>query len=332
MNKPFKPMFFTFLILLGALALSAFVLGSATGSFKELFNALFFPSASDAYSIILWKLRAPRILAAIIVGAGLSSSGCALQSILRNPLAEPYTLGISSGASFGITLATVLGLTSINVFFLPAFSFAGTLLCIFAVYFITLRFSFSSFSLLLSGVMFGLIFSSLSMLLIALSDPNKMSAAILWLFGDLSNVNISMLWISCALILPLTIFLWTRSKELNALSLGEEKAHYLGVNVKRSKQIIFIVCALLTGVCVALCGVIGFVGLIVPNLLRLFLGSDNRVLLPASTILGGAFLLLCDTFARTVARPLELPVGVLTGVVGGAFFLLLLIKTSETEK
>jgi iron complex transport system permease protein len=299
--------------------------------FADLIRVLFSTSTTDTLSTIIWKIRMPRIVLGIFAGMGLATVGCVFQGLLRNPLADPYTLGISGGAAFGATLCTVSGVAAMTLFSLPVCAFIGSLASFYAVYFIASRKNFSISSLILTGVIFGFIFSSAVLLILALAAPDKIQPSIIWLSGDLSAPDVRLIAIVSAIIILGIIVLFIFSKELNILVLGEEKAATLGMNTERTKKIIFITASLITGACVCATGIIGFVGLVIPHLMRKITGPDHRILLPASALAGGIFLPLCDTLARSIIAPVELPVGVITGLAGGIFFLFFLLRPGESR-
>lgn len=311
--------------------LFSLLFGGSRLPLSELAAGLFNRDAGGIASTIIWKIRVPRVLLAVFVGMGLAGSGCVFQGLLRNPLADPYTLGVSGGAAFGATVAIVTGLASASVFSLPLFAFLGSLACFYAVYAIASRKSFSVNSLILTGVVFGFIFSSAVLLILAVANPDKLHASIIWLTGDLSGSDPRLLFVVAAVVLAGSAALYFFSRELNILTLGEEKASNLGVETETVKKAAFVTASLITGACVSASGIIGFVGLIMPHLMRKIVGPDHRWLIPASLLGGAAFLPLCDAAARTVIAPLELPVGVITGLVGGVFFLAFLIRSGEHE-
>ncbi len=303
-------------------------LGEVEVSWQGIFKVITGNSGFGLESSVIRDIRLPRILIALIVGAGLAVSGGVFQSILRNPLAEPYTLGISGGACFGVALASLL-LGFRFSFLIPSAGWLGALAAVFIVYLLSLRRNFTTISLILSGIVINFLFSSLVLVLFAFIKPNRVQSMILWLMGDLSSSNFNLVRTGYIVILPAILVIIAFSRKLDILSLGDDKAHSLGLNVKREKQFFYILASLITGTAIALSGVVGFVGLLIPHLMRKFLGTSNRNVLIFSALSGAVFLLLADTFARTIISPLELPVGVVTGLVGGFFFLLVLILGKE---
>ncbi len=315
-------------ILLVAVAIGALFLGGADIS-AGIWQAILHPSDSDMASAIIWKIRVPRVLAGLLAGMGLAAAGCVFQGMLRNPLADPYTLGISGGAAFGAAVVMLWGGAHSHAL-LPAGAFAGTVLSVLLVYAATVRKSFSLSSLILSGVIIGFLFSSLVLLLVAIVNPQRLQGALVWLMGDLSGSSSSLAKYASLVIVPGTTLLVFAARELNVLMLGDEKARTLGISPGKVKGILFLIASLITGACVALGGIIAFVGLIIPHMVRPITGNDHRILIPASALGGASFLVLCDTAARTVIAPIELPVGVITGLAGGIFFLYLLFTTKES--
>jgi len=274
-------------------------------------------------SIIL-SLRLPRAILAGLVGAGLSVSGATFQALLRNPLADPYILGVSSGAAVGAILAILLGLGTFS-FGLPLASFLGALLTILVVfYFGRQDRKIHPNTLLLAGVITGSFLSALIMFFISVSQKEELHTIIFWLMGDFSFSNARAVLIIFPYILLGVFLLYLRSRHLNLILSGEENAVQLGVDVEKLKLISYLSASLITAASVSVCGLIGFVGLIIPHSARLIFGPDHRLLIPSAALLGASFLIASDTFARTLLAPVELPVGVITAAFGGPFFIYLL--------
>lgn len=307
-------------ILLGVVLFSLWM-GPSRISLRDLFSLIFKGKGTTEHSI-LFDIRLPRIILGFSIGGALSLSGVILQGIFRNPLVEPYTLGISGGAGLGVSLNIVLGLHRIfGVLSLPLSGFLGAILVLLIIYFLSRRGEILKIrSLLLCGVMVSFISSSLIMLLMAVSRVEDLHGIIFWMMGSLEEPNRFLIHLVSAFSLMGLMISYLFSLSLNALSLGEEGAFHLGVNVERMKRLLFLLASLLTGLSVSVSGVIGFVGLVVPHFVRMFIGRDHRVLLISSYLCGAAFLILCDTLARTIISPSELPVGVLTGILGGSLF------------
>jgi iron complex transport system permease protein len=274
---------------------------------------------------IVRDLRLPRSVQAALVGAALAASGAAFQALLRNPLAEPYILGVSGGAAVGAVCAIVLGLAA-HVWAVPLAAFLGALVAIALV----LRISVSIGStldtrvLLLGGVVIGAFFNACILLALTFADTESFRSAIFWMMGSFSGATWRGSGVLALYLVPALLVLLALARPLNLLAIGEETAAYLGVSVERVKYLAYATASLLTAAAVAVAGVIGFVGLVVPHVVRFIWGSDYRFLIPASALLGAAFLVLADAVARTAAAPTELPMGAVTALVGVPFFLWLL--------
>jgi len=279
---------------------------------------------TETEQAIILSLRFPRALLAGLVGAGLSVSGVIFQALLKNPLADPYILGVSSGAAVGAIVAILMGLSTLS-FGLPLASFVGALLTILAVfYFGRQEGKIHPNTLLLAGVIIGSFLSALIMFFISVSQKEELHTIIFWLMGDFSFSNYQTIRIIFPYILLSFLFLYSRARQLNLILSGEENALQLGVNVENLRLISYLSASLLTAASVSVCGLIGFVGLIIPHAVRLIFGPDHRLLIPASALVGASFLIASDTVARTLLAPTELPVGVITAAFGGPFFIYLL--------
>ncbi len=293
----------------------------------NLWTALSDPASLDHQ--VLLRARLPRILFAAVTGGALSVSGVVFQAILRNPLASPFTLGISGGGSLGAVVAIVLGwdLSVGGLSLLPLSSFAGSLAIVLVVYGLSrTRRHLSPMTLLLSGVVLNYLCAAAILLIHYFSNFTKAFLMMRWMMGGLDVYEYSkLLSLTPFFLLGLPV-LMAQSRYLNVLSTGEEWAATRGVNVNRLITTLYFCASLLTGSVVAFAGPIGFVGLVVPHLLRLTVGADHRLLLPVSFLFGGAFLIVCDTIARTVLAPTEIPVGIFTSLLGGPFFLWLLLR------
>ncbi|UCF00087.1 MAG: iron ABC transporter permease [Planctomycetota bacterium] len=274
-------------------------------------------------------VRLPRVLLAALVGAALACCGVVLQAILRNPLADPYILGISSGAGLGAVTAVLSGITWSFWGGSPiaAFAFVGALITVWLVWFIgRLAGKSQVTTLLLAGVVVNAFFSAVIMFLTSIAKTDQVFSTIFWLMGNITEKDPLVLWVSAGCILTGIFGLFSICRNLNVLTLGEEEAKGLGVNTEKTKIVAFSFAAFITAIAVSLSGLVGFVGLIVPHGVRLVFGPDHRQLLPISTIIGSTFLVAADTIARIVVAPAQLPVGVITAIAGGPFFLLLLAK------
>lgn len=276
-------------------------------------------------SIVL-DARLPRVVLAAVIGAGLAACGMTLQAVVRNPLADPMLLGVSSGASVGAVVVLVLGVGALQIVTLPLAAFGGALAALVAVYFLARSGGrMTTVRLILAGVAVAEVLSALASLLIVTSDdPHKAQAAVRWMLGGLGGATWPMVWVPAAVVFVGVVVLLAVTRSLNLLYTGEEAAASLGLDVHRFRGAMFVVVALMVGAMVAVSGTIGFVGLIMPHVVRLLVGADHRRALPAAALLGATFLVACDIVARTVATPEELPVGILTALVGGPFFLWLM--------
>jgi len=325
---PARLLFLT-VLLLGGSILAALSWGSVAISWRAM-PTLFWQWVSGVPlsppAMVLWEIRLPRILLAGLIGGVLAVVGASLQALLRNALADPYVLGVSSGAALG---AVVGGLVSHSLheasvtLFLCAF--AGSLLTLVLLYRISSVHGLLPVqTLLLAGVVINAIFSALVLFAVALVEPSRLFGLLSWLMGSIGSADYRIVGLLFLYSLVGLILLLGRAEQLNLLTLGDESARSLGVEPERLKRLIFVVTALLTGAVVSLSGMIGFIGMMVPHALRLLIGPDHRLLLPASAVIGAAFLILADLLARSLLAPTELPVGVITALLGGPFFLYLL--------
>ncbi len=315
-------------------------LGSAQLSFNMVWKIIFshLPFVPDmerewskAAEVIVWNIRMPRIMMAILVGAALAMAGVAYQGVLRNPLADPYILGVSSGASLGAASFILFGqgLAILGQWTLPLVAFVcgiGTLFIVYRLAYIAGKVQIET--LLLSGVVVQAFLGAGLSLIMSISGE-KMQQILYWLMGSLTLSD----WSSGVAVAPYVIVGWfvimLFTRELNLLALGEQKAHHLGMNVERTRLIVLLAASLTAGAAVAVSGVIGFVGLIVPHIMRTLVGSDHRVLLPVSAVAGAILLIAADTLARTIMDPQELPIGVITAFLGAPFFGYLLRKRRQ---
>jgi iron complex transport system permease protein len=288
--------------------------------------------ANTDYEIFV-HVRLPRIILAAIVGAALACSGVVFQALLRNPLADPYILGISSGAGLGVIIAVISGVgwTLWGRSPIAIFAFVGAMGTVWLVWLIGRLTGKSHVTgLLLAGVVVNAFFSAVIMFLTSIAKSQQIHSTIFWLMGNMAEENFSVLWLSAGYVMAGIIALFYISPQLNALSFGIEDAKSMGINTAGTQTIAFAIAAAITAVAVSLSGLIGFVGLIVPHGVRLVFGPDHRQLLPLSGITGAIFLVAADTLARVIVAPAQLPVGVITAIVGGPFFLILLIKYTKT--
>jgi iron complex transport system permease protein len=283
--------------------------------------------AGSVDATILLRTRVPRVLLAVSVGAGLAIAGAVLQALLRNPLAEPHILGVSGGAAFGGVLTLFLAARSPlpPLLLTPVGAFAGALTAMLVVYRLgTVHGRLQPYTFLLAGVVCNAFTGALIMAVNAMADLFQTHGILFWLMGSLATSSYRLVVLSFAYVAVGGWLLGRQARALNALSLGEEGATQLGVDVGRVRRLCFVVTSLLVGAAVAVSGMIGFVGLIVPHVTRLLFGPDHRLLLPASALVGGIFLAFADTLARSVTGASEVPVGVVTALCGGPFFVYLL--------
>lgn len=317
-------------------ALSSVLSGAVDLSLGDVVRAIVSPAEASQRDVsILWSVRLPRTLMAMLVGAALGVSGAVMQGLFRNSLADPGLTGVSSGAALGAVTTIVLGqnlLGSAAAYLLPPAAFLGGLIVTVLLYGLATRNGRTSVSImLLGGIAIGALTMAATGLLIFISSEQQLRELTFWSMGSLAGASwtkVMSLLACAALALPLLPLLLTT---LDRLSLGEAEAQYMGVNVERSKLAAIVLTALITGCAVAVSGVIGFVGLIVPHLLRISIGPSHRVLLPLSAVIGALLMLVADQIARSVAAPAELPIGIVTAAVGGPVFLWMLMGSAAKE-
>lgn len=299
---------------------------------KTLSPSLLWSGGDGLDARILWELRIPRVLTAFTAGAVLALGGMAFQAMFRNPLATPYTLGIAGGASFAAAAAIQIGWSAsfLGVSSVSLAAFVGACGVILLVFGLTrLRADFSTETLLLAGVTLSFFFSSMILTLQYLSDPTRTFRMLRWMMGGLEGTAGYRDWLAIFIpALPAAVALAALRHEMNLLTLGEEWAIGRGVALARTKALLLGLVGWMVASVVAVCGPIGFVGLIVPHICRLLMGADHRRLFPVTLVFGGAFLAICDTAARTVLAPTEIPVGIVTSLLGGPFFFWLLVRGS----
>jgi iron complex transport system permease protein len=305
--------------------------GSTPISLAKVFDrAIAWDANVDAQ--IFFVARLPRVLSGALVGAALAAAGVVLQAMLRNPLATPFTLGVSAGAALGAMIAIALGLDlgALGVSSVPIASFAGSLIAIGIVYALAMsqKRGLSTNVLLLAGVTLNSFFSALILFVQYMADFTQSFRAVRWMMGDLDVGNYTPILAALPFLLAAFAVFALLPRTLNLLTMGEDVAAARGVEVTSAQRWAFLSASLATGAAVSLGGPIGFIGIIVPHLVRLMVGSDHRVVLPAAALFGAAFTVLCDLVARTIMSPLELPVGIITALIGGPFFLWLLVKRS----
>lgn len=320
------------LILLVVL-LIAFSLGLSIGPTKSgmraAFSALFSTNESDSvlYSIV-WHIRLPRVLLAAVVGATLSLGGLVFQALLRNPLAEPFILGISGGSAIGAIIGILLGLARFpGICFM---SFLGSLATLALILFMSTGKSIlRKDALLLSGVMVNAFCSAIIMFLVSITQDARLHNIIFWLMGDLSAADLPQVVILGAILIPCFILVFVFSHSMNLLLMGKDMARTMGINIKAVTITLLIVTSFMVSATVSFSGLVGFVGLVIPHLLRLVLGPDHRFLVPACLFGGAAYLVLCDLLARTLPQQGEMPAGVITALIGAPLFIILLKKSRK---
>ena len=318
-----------FALLVAALLLSILV-GAASIPVGDVVS-VFGGGGDETTRAIVLQLRVPRAVLAALVGGCLALSGTIFQALLRNPLAEPYILGISGGSAVGAVLVIMSGLGMRYPWLLPIAAFAGALVAMGTVLRIAIGLgrSLNTRVLLLAGVVVGAFFNAIILLLLNFADVDAFRTAIFWMMGNMSGATWRSVVMLAAYMVPAVVILMTLARSFNLMAVGEETAFYLGTRVARVRMIAYLTTSLLVAASVAVSGVIGFVGLIVPHALRMLWGSDHRMLIPASILAGGTFLLLTDTVARTIVAPAELPTGVVTALAGVPLFVFLLIRSSR---
>ncbi|NJR13087.1 MAG: iron ABC transporter permease [Phyllobacteriaceae bacterium] len=293
----------------------------------KILPGIIMPDWSTGRENIIWEIRFPRVILAGLVGAGLGLVGAALQSATRNPLADPHLLGISSGGAFGAIAALLHTGMFLGLMTVPVMAFIGALGATALVLGVAkLAGASSADRLVLAGVAVSFVIMAAANILIFLGDPRAAHTVVFWMLGGLGLAQWSHLAWPLGLLMPCGIWLWLQSGRLNAMSLGDETAASLGIEVGRFRLAVFVVAALITGVMVAFSGLIGFVGLMMPHLVRLFIGGDNARVLPASAFAGALFLILADACARVVMAPEDMPIGVVTGLAGGVFFIWMMTR------
>ncbi len=314
--------------ILGALLLGSIVAASLIGSVHvDLARAVQWQLPNNADRVILFETRLPRVLLAAIVGGALAVAGAALQGLLRNPLAEPHLIGVSGGAALGAVVAVIAGGRSAftDAGLLPLAAAAGALLSMVVIYRLALVHGrLQPYVLLLAGVVYNAVAGALILCVNAVADFYQAQGILFWLMGNLATHSYRLVATIAVYAAVATFWLLLQTRQLNVLSLGEEGALQLGINVDRTRRAAFLGASLLVGAVVSVSGMIGFVGLIVPHAMRLLLGADHRLLLPASLLAGASFLVWADTLARTALGVVEIPVGVVTALCGGPFFVYLL--------
>jgi len=323
-ERKFKVCLISLIILLVTVLLISLFIGSYN---TDLIGSVIY--GDKLSNTVIFKIRLPRIIFASIVGGTLAMCGASLQALYRNSLASPFTLGVSGGASFGALLAIKIGLihTVLGFSFVSISAFLFSILTMLAIYNISkVNGIVSTGKLLLAGVVANFIFSSFILFIQFFSSFTESLQTIRWIMGSLDIVGYNQIINSLIFVIPSIIILISTSKDMNVFSLGDDVANSLGVDIKRMERKIYLATSLSIGAVISISGPIGFVGLIIPHILRLVVGADNRILVPCSFLLGASFLTIADTISRTIISPVEIPVGILTACIGGIFFLWLLVK------
>jgi iron complex transport system permease protein len=304
-------------------------LGSTRNGIRSILQSLLGGGASDStLTTIVWQIRFPRVLLSALVGATLSLGGLVFQALLRNPLAEPYILGISGGSAIGAIIGILLGLSRFPGVSLTAFAGSiATLLLILLMS--TGQTILKKDALLLSGVMVNAFCGAVIMFLISMTQDARLHNIIFWLMGDLSTVDMYQVGILAAILIPCFILLFWFSNTMNLLLMGKEMALTMGVNIQMVTVTLLVVTSFMVSVTVSVCGLIGFVGLVMPHLLRLIFGPDHRILVPACVLGGGAYLVFCDLMARFLPKQGEMPAGVITAMIGAPLFIYLLKRAKQ---
>nr|WP_272508381.1 iron ABC transporter permease [Paenisporosarcina quisquiliarum] len=307
--------------------------GVTVGTVAIPISTLWNSSADAGAANILWNIRMPRVVLAGMVGASLAIAGAAFQGLLKNPLADPYTLGISSGASVGavITLFFSISIPFLGIFTLPVFSMLGAFLTMLGVigFAKLVDRSMKMETIILTGIIFSSFLGSIISLMIALTGE-ELRQIIGWLLGSVSMRGWDYVNMALPFMIIGSILMWVSRRELNAMLFGEERAKHLGVNVKQRKMMILIGGSMVTGAAVAVSGTIGFVGLVVPHIVRLLWGADHRHVLPLSLVNGATLLIVCDLVSRTIISPTELPIGVITAFIGAPVFAFIFFNQRRT--
>jgi len=331
MNKALK----NYSILLILLACLAFAVVMAVGfgavriPAREFADVLFGKQTEN--SGILLQIRLPRVLLCLIIGAGLAAVGAVMQGIFKNPLVDSYTLGMSSGAALGavISIVTGIGFSIGDISTTGVFAFIGAVVTLFFVYNLARnKNAVAVNSLLLAGVAVSYFLSAVISFLMLLNH-DSINHIVFWTMGSLSLTSWSKMAMAYIVIAPSIIALMVFARELNIFALGDESAQYLGIDVEKLKKILLVICCIIVGVVVSVSGTIGFLGLVAPHIIRMLVGSDNRKVIPYSALLGAILLIASDTLGRTLIQPVEIPVGVMTSIMGGPFFIFLLRKQRQ---
>jgi iron complex transport system permease protein len=294
------------------------------------FNGLDFPDANSEYQAVVLQIRLPRVLVGMLVGAALGISGAVMQGVFGNPLADPGIIGVSSGAAFGAVVAISLGLTSISIFMTPIFALIGAILAVSLTVFLSMsRGKIPVMTLLLSGVAVSMLMGAFTSAILTLLDEHRVREYLFWMVGGLDYRRWEHVYLAVGPILIGIVILCMLARHLNILALGEQEAKAVGVPVAALRMLLLFVAAFTTAMAVCVSGTIGFVGLIVPHIMRIMVGPEHRWLLPSSALAGALFLVFCDTLGRMIFPPHEIRVGIMTALLGAPYFLYLLQKAQR---
>ena len=312
------------ILFLGILLIIVILIGIGQGS---VYIPIFELFSQENHQILY--VRVTRIMLGILAGTGLGVCGVTLQAILRNPLADPYLLGTSSGAGLGTVVGIILGISGA---YLPLVAFIGALLSTVLVYNLARQDGKIPIqSLILSGVIVAISFSGLIIFLVSIFSNEALHGVMWWLLGNLQIYRLRVLLVVGIVVILGTICIFILSQDLNAMSIGEEDALHLGIEVETVKRILLFITSLITGALVSVTGMIGFVGLIIPHMMRLIVGPNHKILIPATCLGGAVFLVLCDTLSRSLLPPIEIPIGVVTSLVGAPIFIIILKRSQEIK-
>lgn len=327
--KKLLPVVFALSVLLAGVMFLGISAGSTGSNFGDVWRSLLMNNSADSVlEAIIWKIRLPRVMLAALVGATLSLGGLVFQALLRNPLAEPYILGISGGSAIGAILGIILGLSYFPGVGIMAFTGSiGTLVLLLIMS--QGQAVLKKDSLLLSGVMVNAFCSAVIMFLISMTRDARLHNIMFWLMGDLSTADIEQVGFLAAALIPCFILIFWLSNIMNLLLMGRDMAQTMGVNVKIVTLTLLIVTSFMVSTTVSYCGLIGFVGLVIPHLFRLIFGSDHRILVPACVLGGGAYMVVCDLLAKILPSQGEIPAGVITALVGAPLFIFLLKRSRQ---
>lgn len=320
-----------FLLLLSIVSIFvALFFGAASITPSQLINCLVNQCHNDISELVIWQIRLPRVLVGFVAGAGLACAGAILQNITRNPLADPYLFGIVAGAGLGATIASI-GFSEQLIVSLPTAAFLGALFSVIIV------FSLANFmqkieQLLLAGVAVSFMLSAITQFMLYTSDPLAANRVLFWLMGSLARVEMQHFYLISTVMLIALFIIFAFHRQIDALALGDETASTLGVNVTKLRLIMLAICAAITAIIVAYCGGIAFIGLMIPHIVRQLVGNNTFRLIIGSILLGGSFLIWVDVVARSAINNLELPIGIITSVIGSLFFLFVMFKGDKYEQ